>query len=83
MKKKKLELKKKVIASLSDAQKAKIIGGDEAYTTSNSDCTHFICCGDTCSIDPDNCPNDTNDTCTCDTCAIGCTTNACPPSGDC
>lgn len=84
MKKKKLELKKKVIASLSDVQKAKIIGGsDDAYTTSNSDCTHFICCGDTCSENPTNCDdscvtcNETCDTCTCESCF------ACPSDATC
>ena len=41
--KKKLELKKQVIASLSNVEMGKVIGG-EAYTTSNSECTHFICC---------------------------------------
>ncbi len=70
MKKKKLELKKKVIASLSDVQKAKIMGGDDAaYTTSFTNCTHFICCGDNCSVEPTNC----GDTCnTCNTCADSC-----------
>ena len=47
MKKKKLELKKKTIATLSDSESKNIAGGD-AYTTSFSDCTHFICCGDNC-----------------------------------
>lgn len=47
MKKKNISLKKKIIASLSDIEKDSIKGG--AYTTSFSNCTHFICCGDTCS----------------------------------
>lgn len=47
--KKKLELKKKVISSLTDAEKRNVIGGgDDAYTTSFSDCTYFICCGEGC-----------------------------------
>ena len=48
MKKKKLGLNKKIIASLSDIQKSKIIGGDDAYTTSFSNCTHLLCCPDDC-----------------------------------
>ena len=47
MKKKKLELRKKTIATLSDSESKKIVGGLQ-YTTSFSDCTHFICCGDNC-----------------------------------
>jgi hypothetical protein len=66
MKKKKLGLNKKVIASLSDIQKSKIVGGDDAYTTSFSDCTHFLCC-------PDDC-EDTKDT-DCDQNTCG----ECPP----
>lgn len=49
MKIKKLELKKKVITSLSNADQQKVIGG---YTTSNSDCTHFLCCNNDCAPPP-------------------------------
>jgi hypothetical protein len=48
MKKKKLELKKKTIASLSDAESQSIIGGADPVTTSISRCTDFICCGEGC-----------------------------------
>ncbi len=60
---KKLELKKKTIAALSDVQKSKIIGGDDAYTTSHSNCTHFLCCPDDCGTTEcpsDECPSETN-----------------------
>ncbi len=81
MKKKKLELKKKVIASLSDVQKAKIMGGDDAaYTTSFTNCTHFICCGDTCSVEPTNC----GASCvTCDTCGEMCSATCVTECGSC
>ena len=52
MKKKRLELKKKVIASLTDAEKKQIMGGAN-YTTTFSECTHFLCCGYGCEYDPD------------------------------
>ena len=87
---KKLELKKKIIVPLNDAEQRNIMGGDdEAYTTSFTACTHFICCGDTCSVTPTNC----GDTCgntgcgnTCDatcgaTCMPGCPTNTCNTCG--
>jgi hypothetical protein len=48
MKKKKLELKKRTIASLSDAESQSIIGGADPKTTSITRCTDFICCGDGC-----------------------------------
>lgn len=48
MKNKKLELRKKVISSLSDADQRQVVGGVEPITTSNSDCTHFLCCKDDC-----------------------------------
>ncbi len=82
MKKKKLELKKKVIASLSDVQKAKIMGGDDAaYTTSFTNCTHFICCGDTCSVEPTNCDATCNVSCAQGPCLTDrdvCQTDGCP-----
>ena len=56
MRKKKLELKKKVIATLSEAQKSKIIGGDD--TTSYEMCeTMATACGD------DSCGPDCTQTC--------------------
>ena len=48
MKNKKIELRKKVISSLSDADQRQVVGGVEPLTTSNSDCTHFLCCKDDC-----------------------------------
>lgn len=45
MKKKTLNLKKKIISSLSDAEKKEIIGGQQqVYTTSIQQCTGFTCC---------------------------------------
>ena len=44
MNKKKLSLKKKKILPLSQIELRNVIGGDEK-TTSNTDCTHFLCCG--------------------------------------
>lgn len=41
--KKKLSLKKKVVATLSDSEKKLIIGGNMA-TTSYVECTGFTCC---------------------------------------
>ena len=80
--KKKLELRKKVISSLTDAEKKNVIGGGEdAYTTSFSDCTYFICCGEGCaeetSLDA-TCPTSLT---TCETdAACGCTAYPqCPP----
>lgn len=46
MQKKKLKLNKKVITTLSNNEMGKIRGG--VYTTSNSDCTHFLCCQTQC-----------------------------------
>lgn len=48
MEKKKLTLNKKVITTLSNAEMGKIRGGEQAYTTSNSDCTHWLCCHSQC-----------------------------------
>jgi hypothetical protein len=56
MKKNKLELKKKIVAALSDTQKEKIIGGDDSDTTYSEcpDCetllhaTCVTCMQDTC-----------------------------------
>ena len=74
MKKKKLELKKKVIASLSDSQKSKIMGGEEAaYTTSFTNCTNFLCCGNFCSVEP-TCGGEQ----TCDSCEMCDTLEMCP-----
>lgn len=47
MKRKKLTLNKKVITTLSSNEMGKIRGG-VLYTTSNSDCTHFLCCQSQC-----------------------------------
>ena len=47
MKKKKLELKKKVIASLSEVQKSKIIGGDDGTYRCETEYETCIDCGET------------------------------------
>lgn len=41
--KKKLELKKKVVSTLSDTEKKLIVGGNAA-TTSYVECTGWLCC---------------------------------------
>ena len=56
MKKRKLELKKKIVAALSDTQKAKIIGGEleETYDCTETETTCKTECDDpTCN--PENC----------------------------
>lgn len=78
MKKNKLQLKKTVIASLSNEQKAKIIGGGDdtdynGYTTSHMACTGVFCC------DPDTKATACRSaTCTDNTCDSECTTIAIP-----
>ncbi|MCD2424424.1 class I lanthipeptide [Niabella pedocola] len=48
MKRKKLQLNKKIVANLSNLQKARIIGGeDTALTTSFFQCTGRGCCEET------------------------------------
>lgn len=66
MKKSKLELKKRTIATLSDSESKNVLGG-EAVTTSFSRCTNFVCCGDGCTtttqiktIYPDPCQQNSN-----------------------
>lgn len=49
MNKKKLSLKKKTISTMSEIEQRLVKGGNAAYTTSFTNCTHFICCGNTCS----------------------------------
>jgi hypothetical protein len=69
MKKKKLELKKKVIASLSEVQKAKIIGGDDGSYACE---TEYESCID--------CPQPTDPgahSCESDCRTIGCPTETC------
>ena len=56
MKKRKLELKKKIVAALSDTQKSKIIGGEleETYDCTETETTCKTECDDpTCN--PENC----------------------------
>jgi hypothetical protein len=48
---KKLNLKKKIIAKLSDQEQLTVKGG-LAITTSFSACTHFLCCGPGCPPPP-------------------------------
>lgn len=59
MKKKKLTLNKKVITTLSANEMGKIKGG-VVYTTSNSDCTHFLCCHTQCGCAETENQEDTN-----------------------
>ncbi|MEO6523840.1 MAG: class I lanthipeptide [Mucilaginibacter sp.] len=62
---KKLQLNKRVIAKLSDAEQSAIIGGD-AVTTSLSECTKFICCGPGCEATYDLCASEEACTVSCD-----------------
>jgi hypothetical protein len=75
MQKKKLTLNKKILLSLSDAEKKAIVGGD-AYTTSFTNCTHFLCCGDYCTtLPPIKTPYP-------DDCVARSVPTWCPPSND-
>lgn len=44
MKNKKLNLKKRTIAILSEVEAAKLVGGAAFVTTSVGECTGFLCC---------------------------------------
>jgi hypothetical protein len=69
---KKLNLNKKVIAKLSDLDQLQIKGG-LAKTTTFSECTHFLCCGNGCEATIGTCG-------TLECTNIGCESADCPPS---
>jgi hypothetical protein len=66
---KKLNLNKKVIAKLSDLEQQEVKGGQQ-YTTTFTECTHFLCCGDGCEASIGTCGT------------YNCTFFNCPPPAD-